>query len=698
MATEKCVICGHYFNTESEYACELGMGDWVCSPACWEAAMHDSLQIECEHCGRTFDVRTGYDKWGNKCKDYEDPNVIYCSRKCYEEANGYSNTSAKAAPVPTSQPAYPVIPQTPVNTYRCDYCGKDFNEGVVFDKESALTFCCIGHKAAFKRECPDEYEEACRKASADKEERLTVIQNTSVEDNEDASIEDLLELESRTHDPKVQYLLSSKFRDEKKDYDACFSWAEKSAAQNFADGKARLAWCYLHGKGCQKDMEKGFLLARQAAETGNPSACVVLGSCYENGTGVEQNKNSAFNYYKKAADQNYKSGFFNVASCYEKGFGTEKDLPKALSYYEKAADKGIELAKKEKERLEENKKKCASMYAFFSEETTIEKLLEAENWFHNPIVQAALSQKYYDEKNDSKTSFMWAEKSAAQNCIEGMALLGSKYIYGIGCEENADKGLQLVRKVVEMIEADDTIPAQNNSRGIAFCALGSCYKLGKGIEKNEKEAVSWYQKAAEREYAMAQFYLGQCYDNGIGVNKDYKKAREWYVKAAKQGHYMAKKRADELYDICHACKLRKGKPSKVSFNCTYTLDHVGMNYEHTGIPEFQIKNITNKSDWGTGELKAELWLSKEKYTGGYSVDGFKLAESNPLVHEGINAGESISFMGSAKHASNDKTVDLIPKTLFYKTYTPVVIVYEHNEDGAWYPAGWACFEEITIKA
>jgi len=48
--------------------------------------------------------------------------------------------------------------------------------------------------------------------------------------------------------------------------------------------------------------------------------------------------------------------------------------------------------------------------------------------------------------------------------------------------------------------------------------------------------VELYQKAAEQEYANAQYALGLCYQLGVGVEKDDQKAIEFYQKAAKQGH------------------------------------------------------------------------------------------------------------------------------------------------------------------
>ena len=71
--------------------------------------------------------------------------------------------------------------------------------------------------------------------------------------------------------------------------------------------------------------------------------------------------------------------------------------------------------------------------------------------------------------------------------------------------------------------------------------LGSMYDQGRGVAKNERKAVEWYQKAAAQGNASAQNNLGVMYSQGRGVAKDERKAVEWYKKSAAQGHEAAKK-------------------------------------------------------------------------------------------------------------------------------------------------------------
>ncbi len=65
-------------------------------------------------------------------------------------------------------------------------------------------------------------------------------------------------------------------------------------------------------------------------------------------------------------------------------------------------------------------------------------------------------------------------------------------------------------------------------------AMGFCYLKGRVVETDYSEAVKWFRKAAEQNYAMAQLNLGFCYEYGRGVRKDRAEAAKWYSKANEQ--------------------------------------------------------------------------------------------------------------------------------------------------------------------
>ena len=66
--------------------------------------------------------------------------------------------------------------------------------------------------------------------------------------------------------------------------------------------------------------------------------------------------------------------------------------------------------------------------------------------------------------------------------------------------------------------------------------LGLCYRNGRGVQKDDADAVKWYRKAAEQGQADAQNNLGVCYQDGTGVTQSMAEAIQWYTKAAEQGY------------------------------------------------------------------------------------------------------------------------------------------------------------------
>lgn len=78
--------------------------------------------------------------------------------------------------------------------------------------------------------------------------------------------------------------------------------------------------------------------------------------------------------------------------------------------------------------------------------------------------------------------------------------------------------------------------AAQQGQAIAQSLLAGCYLYGKGIAKDEAQAVAWFRKPAEQGLALGQFGLGVMYAEGKGIAKDETQAVAWYRKAAEQGY------------------------------------------------------------------------------------------------------------------------------------------------------------------
>lgn len=78
------------------------------------------------------------------------------------------------------------------------------------------------------------------------------------------------------------------------------------------------------------------------------------------------------------------------------------------------------------------------------------------------------------------------------------------------------------------------------------------YSVGKGVQRNDAEAVRWHRKSAEQENKDGQFSLGWAYSSGRGVQRDYAEAVRWYRKSAELGDEVAAFNVGRIYE--------KGKP------------------------------------------------------------------------------------------------------------------------------------------
>jgi TPR repeat protein len=82
----------------------------------------------------------------------------------------------------------------------------------------------------------------------------------------------------------------------------------------------------------------------------------------------------------------------------------------------------------------------------------------------------------------------------------------------------------------------------------AVYRLALAYTQGRGVPRDDKEAVIWYDRAAGRGYVPAQLALGRIYDEGKGVRRNQSKAMKWYRRAAQQGDIEAQLALGLIYD------------------------------------------------------------------------------------------------------------------------------------------------------
>jgi len=95
---------------------------------------------------------------------------------------------------------------------------------------------------------------------------------------------------------------------------------------------------------------------------------------------------------------------------------------------------------------------------------------------------------------------------------------------GIGLITNLTEAARLTQKAADLGFA----PAQYQ--------FGLYLNEGKGVAKDSKAAVSWFDKAATQHHPPAEYMLGYSYLKGEGVETNYAKANEWFGQAASHNY------------------------------------------------------------------------------------------------------------------------------------------------------------------
>ena len=72
------------------------------------------------------------------------------------------------------------------------------------------------------------------------------------------------------------------------------------------------------------------------------------------------------------------------------------------------------------------------------------------------------------------------------------------------------------------------------------------YEEGLGVAVDDKEAMKWYLRAANQDFARAQYYVGTMYALGKGTERSQAKAVQWYKLAARQGETSAQAVLEKL--------------------------------------------------------------------------------------------------------------------------------------------------------
>lgn len=241
----------------------------------------------------------------------------------------------------------------------------------------------------------------------------------------------------------------------------------------------------------------------------------------------------AIQCFKKAANQNHLAATYMLGQMILEGQSTSQH--DGIAWLTKAAEMGfapaqVSLGKwylnhdKEKAKLwleQAASKNNGYAKAFLMED---EILSTAPNQRNLPVKkwdardQYVMAQAYEKGKNvalDIEQAVAWYQMAASQLLVPAQRRYGLALLHGKGIEKNEAEALTWLSLAAEQGDAESLL-------GLADLALAA---------GNEKEAFSLYEKAANQGLFKAQKQLAILYRDGKGVSQNEEEAMKWFEEA-----------------------------------------------------------------------------------------------------------------------------------------------------------------------
>jgi hypothetical protein len=124
------------------------------------------------------------------------------------------------------------------------------------------------------------------------------------------------------------------------------------------------------------------------------------------------------------------------------------------------------------------------------------------------------------QKGDYTTALQLARALAETGDAKAQSILGLMNYRGRGVPKDDHEAMKWFRRAADQGDAS------------ARAYLGVMFAEGRGVPQNSEEAAKWYRLAADQGDPMAQYNLGLAYATGEGVEQGNVSAHMWFNLAA----------------------------------------------------------------------------------------------------------------------------------------------------------------------
>ena len=139
-----------------------------------------------------------------------------------------------------------------------------------------------------------------------------------------------------------------------------------------------------------------------------------------------------------------------------------------------------------------------------------------------------LCVKYYYGQGVSVNyakSLQYAIQAGNKGNAECQMIAGNMCMKGLGTEKNYVKAAEWFKEAA----SQKYNGAETNLGWVLLYG-------GNGLKKNERLALSCFERAGNRGEVVSMWYAGYCYEKGLGTSVNLTKAKEWFAKGAATGN------------------------------------------------------------------------------------------------------------------------------------------------------------------
>lgn len=251
---------------------------------------------------------------------------------------------------------------------------------------------------------------------------------------------------------------------------------KEAANDNYVPAKYALAVKYLNENNPQKDKE-AFNLLDSSKDSGIALVYYALAFCYDYAKGCEQDFFKAFDYYQQAYEAGYKKAIMNIAYAYLTGCGCGQNYRKAIDICRDAVNGGIQEANffaalcfENGLGVDQDYEKAIQLYGFAQQAGYMPAFMKTGQMY----------DPYYGIGGDESGAKEEYEKAAELGSIDAKAELAK-----LSYDEDPKAKLDELTKLA----------AEGSSTANEI--IGTLYKDGRGVAKDEAKALEYYKKAAD---------------------------------------------------------------------------------------------------------------------------------------------------------------------------------------------------------